>query len=284
MRIVVVGSRGMLGTELMRVLSGSGTLHGLDIGQIDITDAAQCRERLRELGPELIVNAAALTAVDYCESHADEAFRVNGAGAGNLAAVAAALNAVLVHYSTDYVFDGLKPEPYRENDPTGPRSVYGQSKLRGEELVRAVCPEHIIVRTAWLFGKNGKNFIRTILNAARTGRKLRVVNDQRGSPTYARDLAVCTEGMVRAGCRGTYHITNSGACTWYELAVSAARWALIPAAAIEPVSTLEYPLPAPRPANSVLDNARLASAGLPPLRPWQEAVQAYIREEEAAAK
>ncbi len=268
----------MLGTDLMRVFSGSGTLCGLDIDQLDITDAAQCHERILDLRPEVIVNAAALTAVDYCESHAEEAFRVNGAGAGNLAAAAASAGATLVHYSTDYVFDGLQEEPYREDDATAPRSIYGQSKLRGEDLIRAACPQHIILRTAWLFGRNGKNFIRTILDAARAGQALRVVDDQRGSPTYTRDLAVCTALMVRSGCRGTYHVTNSGACTWYELALRAVEWAGVRSAEITPVTTQEFPLPAPRPANSVLANARLADAGLPPLRPWQEAVREYIRE------
>jgi dTDP-4-dehydrorhamnose reductase len=268
----------MLGTDLMSAFSGNDTLWGLDISEVDITDAGQCHERIPSLRPDAIINAAALTAVDYCESHADEAFRVNGQGAGNVAAVAASVKALLVHYSTDYVFDGLKQEPYQEEDPPAPRSIYGQSKLRGEELIRAACPDHLILRTAWLFGSTGKNFIGTILAAARSGQALRVVADQRGSPTYTRDLADCTVRMVQAGCRGLYHVTNSGACTWHELAVRAVEWASIPRTSILPVSSQEYPLPAPRPANSVLANTRLVRDGLPPLRPLQEAVQEYIRE------
>jgi dTDP-4-dehydrorhamnose reductase len=277
MRILIVGSQGMLGADLMSAFSGSDTLWGFDVSDVDITDFGQCQERLLPLRPDVIVNAAALTAVDYCESHEEEAFRVNCWGAGNLATVASTMQALLVHFSTDYVFDGFKQGPYIEEDPPGPRSVYGKSKLRGEELIREMGSEHLIVRTAWLFGRNGKNFIRTILAAARSGKVLRVVDDQRGSPTYTLDLADCTVRLIRAGCRGLYHVTNGGACTWHELAVRAVECASIPGVRILPVSTQEYPLPAPRPANSVLANARLARDGLPLLRPWQEAVQEYIR-------
>ncbi len=145
-------------------------------------------------------------------------------------------------------------------------------------LIRETCPNHLILRTAWLFGHHGKNFIDTILTAAKAGRTLRVVDDQRGSPTYARDLAARTSVMVEAGCRGTFHVTNSGACTWYELAVRAIEWAAVRGVSITPVATEEFPLPAPRPANSVMASARLAKAGLSPMRPWQEAVQEYLRE------
>ena len=278
MRIVVTGSRGMLGTELMRVFGGSAALWGLDVDEMDITDAARCRDRIRSLAPDVVVNAAAITAVDYCESHADEAFLVNGVGAGNLASAAAACGALLVHYSTDYVFDGLKAGPYAEDDPPAPRSVYGRSKLQGEELIRESGSHHLIVRTSWLFGRNGANFIRTILTAAREGRQLHVVDDQRGSPTYARDLASWTFLMIKAGCQGTFHVTNGGACTWFELASRVVEWSALPGVTVTPVTTEEFPRPAPRPANSVLANSRLAEAGLPPMRPWQEAVQEYLRE------
>ncbi len=268
----------MLGTELMKVFSGCEALHGVDLDQLDITSAERCSEHVGALAPDVVVNAAALTAVDYCESHAEEAFRVNGEGAGNLAGAAAAVGALLVHFSTDYIFDGLKNSPYTEEDPPAPRSVYGRSKLQGEERIREKCPSHIIARTAWLFGRNGNNFIRTILSAAREGRQLRVVDDQRGSPTYARDLAAWTALMIESGCRGIYHVTNSGACTWYELAVRVVEWSELPGVSVTPVTTEEFPRPAPRPANSVLANKRLAEAGLPSMRPWQEAVRAYLRE------
>ncbi len=268
----------MLGTELVRAFALVGPTAGLDITELDITDPRQCAARMKELRPEVVLNAAALTAVDYCELHEEEAFRVNAQGAGNLAEAAASSGALLVHYSTDYVFDGGRPEPYREEDPTGPRSVYGRSKLRGEEMVRSRSTEHLILRTAWLFGCHGKNFIRTILQAAREGQPLRVVDDQRGSPTYARDLAACTMKLVGGRCRGTYHVTNSGACSWYELARFSVECSGIEEVAVSPVSSSEYPRPARRPANSVLVNARLEKEGFGLLRSWQEAVREYIYE------
>src|SRR5262249_10948072 len=148
----------------------------------------------------------------------EEAFRVNGEGSANLAAAAAAADSLLVYYSTDYVFDGTKEEPYRESDAPNPQSVYGRSKLQGEEMARATAGHHLILRTSWLFGCNGKNFIRTIVSAARKGDPLCVVNDQKGSPSFTRDLAARTRTMLERGCRGTYHVTNRGSCSWYELA------------------------------------------------------------------
>jgi dTDP-4-dehydrorhamnose reductase len=156
--------------------------------------------------------------------------------------------------------------------------VYGRSKLLGEQLLREYLPEHLILRISWLFGRNGKNFIRTVLNLARTNTQLRVVNDQRGSPTYTRDVAYCTERLLAAGCRGTYHTTNSGSCTWYELASKAIEWSGMQGVQVIPVSTSEFPRPAPRPANSVLANARLAREGFPMLQGWPLALQQYLRE------
>ena len=278
MRIVIVGARGMLGTDLMRAFSGRGELTGLDIDELDITDEAQCRVRIAQLSPGVIINAAAMTRVDDCESREDEAFRVNALGAGNLAGAASEVGARLVHYSTDYIFDGSKQGPYLEEDPTSPLGVYGRSKLQGEELVRARCPEHLIIRTAWLFGRHGPNFIRTILTAAQSGRQLRVVNDQLGSPTCTVDLADHSVRLVEAGCRGTYHVTNSGSCTWYGLARFALDCAGMGGVSVEPVTTAEYPRPARRPANSVLANAHLLMEGFPALRHWTEAVRDYVRQ------
>lgn len=186
------------------------------------------------------------------------------------------VDAYLVHYSTDYVFDGRKQQAYVEEDPTNPGNVYGKSKLMGEELVRKNCPNHMILRTSWLFGRNGPSFIRAIVNAAKKGGPLRVVNDQKGSPTYTKDLASCTRRLVEAGCRFTYHVTNSGTCTWYELAIKSLEWAGIKGVQIAPVSTMEFASPAPRPGNSVLANTRLEREGFPLMRPWQMAVQEFI--------
>jgi len=276
MKILIAGSRGMLGADLMETFGPVYETTGVDLPGLDITRPEQCHAKLKELRPDIVINAAAFTQVDACESREQEAFEVNGYGAGNLAMAAASVGALLVHYSTDYIFDGRKKGPYVEEDTPNPQSVYGKSKLLGETLIRRNCPDHLILRTSWLFGRNGSNFIRTILGAARKGNTLRVVNDQTGSPTYSRDLAEQTLAMIEADCRSTYHVTNSGACTWYGLASNALVWAGMENVPVTPVATSEYPLPAPRPANSVLANARLQREGLPQMRPWQRAAREYI--------
>lgn len=278
MKILMVGWQGMLGTDLVGVLSTRHQLLMPSLEELDITRPEQCDAWIKSTGPEAVVCAAALTNVDYCETHEAEAFLINGQGIGNLAAACAQAGSLLVHYSTDYVFDGRKLEPYIEEDPPNPISVYGKSKLRGEELLRIHASKHLLLRISWLYGRNGKNFIRTILNAARSKPELRVVNDQKGSPTYTRDVASYTEMMMEAGAQGTYHLTNSGSCTWYELARQAVEWAGIRGVNITPVTTAEFPLPAARPANSVLANSRLAREGFPAMRHWSLAVRDYLRE------
>ncbi|HYK87957.1 MAG TPA: dTDP-4-dehydrorhamnose reductase [Acidobacteriota bacterium] len=277
MKILIVGNLGMLGADLMEAAASRHEVAGVDRQELDITDISQCMAFLNRLRPDAVINAAALTQVDYCESHWEEALLVNGQGPGNLAQAAASTGALLVHYSTDYVFDGLKMDAYTEEDQPNPCSAYGRSKLRGEELIRSLWRDHLIVRTAWLFGRNGTNFLRTILHAATNGQPLRVVNDQRGSPTYSKDLAAYTMGMIEGGCRGTYHLTNAGSCSWYELALCAVEWVGLRQVKVTPVSTSEFPRPAPRPANSVLANARLAAEGFAPMRPWREAAREYVR-------
>jgi dTDP-4-dehydrorhamnose reductase len=276
MKILIIGNRGMLGTDLMETFSSAYDTTGIDLPEIDITQLEQCHAKLKEFRPDIILNAAAFTQVDACETHEKEAFQVNGHGAGNLATAAASIGALLVHYSTDYIFDGRKQGAYVEEDTPNPQSVYGKSKLLGETLIREHCANHLILRTSWLFGRNGNNFIRTIVGAARKGNPLRVVNDQKGSPTYSKDLAAHTRTMIAASCRATYHVTNTGACTWYELASSAVNWACMENVPITPVSTSEFPRPAPRPANSVLANARLERDGLLSMRPWQTAAREYV--------
>ena len=277
MKVLIFGSRGMLGHDLMAEFKTDCEVLGVDRPESDITRLDACLDRIYDFRPEVIVNAAALTQVDYCETHEAEAFSINGKGAGNLAKAAEASGALVVHYSTDYIFDGLKSEPYMEDDAPNPLSVYGKSKLLGEELVREYCPNHLILRISWLFGSNGANFIRKILDAARQGKELRVVQDQRGSPTYTRDVAAHTRRMIRAICRETYHLTNQGACSWYELAVEALGSAGMQDVPVAPVSSEEFKLPAPRPGNSVLKNDRLERNGLPLMRPWQKAVEEYVR-------
>ncbi|HTY63270.1 MAG TPA: dTDP-4-dehydrorhamnose reductase [Acidobacteriota bacterium] len=278
MKVLIVGSRGMLGTDLMETFSRAHETTGTDLPELDITQLEQCHAKLNELRPDVIINSAAFTQVDACESRQEEAFLANGHGAGNLAKAAASIGALLVFYSTDYVFDGQKQDAYVEEDTPNPQSIYGKSKLMGETLTREHCPNHLILRTSWLFGRNGNNFIRTILNTARNGNPLRVVNDQRGSPTYSKDLAAHTRLMIEAGCRSVYHVTNGGSCTWYALASCALGWAGMENIPISPISTSELSRPARRPANSVLANERLRREGLPLMRSWQSAAREYVEQ------
>jgi len=275
MRVLIVGGQGMLGRELCELFGADHEVLGIGMPEFDMTKPGACEKLVREFRPALVMNSAALTAVDYCESNEAEAFSVNAEGAANLAAAAAGVQAPFVHYSTDYVFDGNKTGPYIEDDATSPLSAYGRSKLDGEVRVRQRAAEHLILRTAWLFGVAGNNFIRTIFNAGRAGRDLRVVDDQRGSPTNARDLAAHTRLLIESGCRGTFHLTNSGSCTWYELACRVVEWAGL-GVEVTPVTSAEFPRPAPRPRNSVMENRRLREAGLPPMRHWQEAAREFV--------
>jgi dTDP-4-dehydrorhamnose reductase len=275
MKVLIIGSKGMLGSDLLSEFSPTCTVLGMDLPAIDIAKPDQCHTIVQEFRPNVIINAAAFARVDDCETKEALAYAVNGEGSGNLAKAAAVAGALLVHYSTDYVFDGLKENAYMEEDVPNPQNVYGKSKLLGETLIRQNCPEHLILRTSWLFGPNGPNFIKTIVNAARGGNPLRVVNDQRGSPSYTKDIAAHTMRMIKAGCRLTYHLTNSGVCTWHELASKALEWAGIKVA-IQAVSTEEFPRPAARPRNSALVNAHLERDGLPLMRSWQSAARDYV--------
>jgi dTDP-4-dehydrorhamnose reductase len=277
MRVLIAGAEGMLGTELVQEFGGANEVLGLGRKELDITNAVQCSDCIARFLPDAIINAAALTDVDGCETSQERAFLVNGQGPANLASAAAQTGCLLVHYSTDYVFDGTNQAPYTEADAANPLSIYGKSKLRGEEMVRRLSPEHLILRTSWAFGRNGRNFIRTVAAAARKQLELRVVHDQRGSPSYVFDLARHTRMMVERRCRGTYHVTNLGVCTWHELAVYVVRCLGLEDVTVMAVSTREFPRPAPRPANSVLENARLKREGLPLMRPWQEAVAEYVK-------
>ena len=276
MKVLLTGGDGMLATDVRREFAPHHEVVAFPRAELDVTDREACRARIADVRPDVVINAAGMTNVDACESSREEAFRVNGEGPGNVAAAAAEAGALVAHYSTDYVFDGGKSGPYVEEDPPNPQGVYARSKLLGEVRVRESACEHLILRISWVFGSNGRNFIRSILNAAREQPVLRVVDDQRGSPSYTVDLAAATRRLVEAGCRGTYHVTNSGSCTWYELAARAVEWARLAGVRVVALSTREFPRPAPRPANSVLDNARLRREGFPLLRPWQEAAREYV--------
>jgi dTDP-4-dehydrorhamnose reductase len=258
-KILLFGAGGMLGHALRIVFPHAVFLTHRDV---DITQPGAVGKIIRQHRPAVVVNAAAYTDVDGCEDNRDYAFAVNGRAPGIIAAACAEIDATLVHYSTDYVFDGTRME-YREDDRPNPINVYGHSKLEGETAVRKNTKDYRIIRTSWLYGSHGRNFVDTVLSLSEQMPVVRVVDDQRGKPTYAADLAQATPEILSCS-PGIYHITNEGVCSWYEFAQ-----AFIPNAV--PCSTAEFPRKAKRPAFSVLVNTRT-----PPLRHWRDALTEYI--------
>ncbi len=270
--ILVVGGQGMLGTDLLALLGERG--RGVDLPEIDITDIRSVQKVLTTLKPHLVVNCAAYTDVDGCEANAETAMQVNGEGVAFLALVTRDIGATLVQVSTDYVFDGGKGQPYRENDPPQPLNIYGESKLAGE-LNTDINPDHLLVRTQWLYGLHGKNFVETMLRLGREKERLAVVDDQIGAPTWTVDLARGIVALLDAGCRGTYHIANSGATSWNGFARAIFEESGM-AVQVDPMTTEQLNRPARRPLHSTLDCGRLvADTGFTP-QPWREALKRYL--------
>jgi dTDP-4-dehydrorhamnose reductase len=274
--VLVLGCSGMLGHDLMDILGRSYAVTGVDIDELDITDSEQTRRFINVRKPAAVINAAARTDVDGCESDPEGAFGVNGSGAEYVAAACAEAGAYLIQLSTDYVFDGLKGEPYHEDDRTNPRSVYGKSKLAGEDGVRKSLENYLIVRTSWLFGAYGKNFVATILKAAREKHLLEVVGDQYGCPTYTRDLADAIGALLEKECVGIVNVTNSGVCSWFEYAREILELAGVKGVKIRKISSERLERPAPRPPFSVLDGTRYTRLTGKRMRHWREAVKDYI--------
>lgn len=269
MKILLTGRDGQVGWELERMLAPLGEIVATGRAQLDLADPDAIRRVVREAKPQVIVNAAAYTAVDKAESEPDLAMRINGDAPGVLAEEAKRLGGLLVHYSTDYVFDGEKGAPYTEDDQPNPINVYGASKLKGERAIQAVGPQHLILRTSWVYATRGNNFLLTMLRMAREGKPLRVVNDQIGAPTPAHALASATAALVpNRDQSGIFHMTSGGVASWYEFAVEIMETAGL-AAKVIPIMTAEYPRPARRPRDSRLDNSKLsAQLGLA-LPGWQ---------------
>ncbi|MBD3349214.1 MAG: dTDP-4-dehydrorhamnose reductase [Candidatus Eisenbacteria bacterium] len=268
----------MLGVEVVEAMRPDWEVLEADLEQFDVSNERETLSAVREASPDVVVNCAAYTDVDGAETHRDAAFATNAAGAGSVAKAAAAAGARIIHLSTDYVFDGAKAGPYTEDDPPNPVSVYGESKLAGEVEVRASGAEYLILRTAWLYGHGGGNFVETVLRLAGEGGPLRIVDDQRGSPTYARDLASVIRQLATGPGTGILNATNSGDTTWYGFAVKIVETAGLGDVRVEPVATSEFPRPAPRPRSSVLSLDRLSGAlGWTP-RSWDEALTEYLSE------
>jgi len=279
MKVLITGAQGMLGSDLCDALSQAHDVVAVDVGDFDITDAIATTNAIVTAHPEIVIHCAAMTDVDGSENDPEGAFAVNARGTWNVAQASAEAGARVVHISTDFVFDGEKGKPYTEFDPPNPLGVYGASKLAGENAVRALVPHHHIVRSAWLFGARGKNFVGTILKAAKERDEVDVVDDQVGSPTYTRDLAKAIAEIILPGrlFPGTHHLVNSGTCSWAELAAEVLRAAGSPTH-VKPISAADWPSPTRRPAYSALRSRWLEFQGLPVLRDWREAIRSIVEE------
>jgi len=275
MKVLLLGAGGMLAHDLLATAPGDVTVLGRTYDELDVTDAPALERALDDLRPDVVVNAAAYTAVDRAETERELAFRVNGEAVGTLGTLAAARGVRVVHFSTDYVFAGDGTAPYGVAHPTAPLNAYGESKLAGETALLESGARAIVVRTQWLFGRHGHSFPRTMLGRAVRGQPTRVVADQTGSPTYSVDLARATWTLLAADGVGLFHVANAGATTWHELArrvfAAAGRPELL-----SPCTTADYPTPARRPSYSVLDTSRYEELAGAPLPSWEDAVDRFL--------
>ena len=278
MRIVIVGANGQLGRDSLEILGNKHTVWASDAAEVDITDQSQVQALFQRHQPEVVINCAAFTAVDACESYVETSMAVNARGPELLALSCREHGARLIQVSTDYVFDGSRPapQPYLEGNKASPTSMYGKSKLAGEEAVQAVLDNHLIIRTAWLYGIGNKNFLKTMLRLAISdpNRTIKVVNDQHGSLTWSWRLALQIERLLASDLTGTLHATAEGHSTWYEGARYFLDCMQVPYSMV-PCTTAEYPTPARRPANSILENGRLKEAGLNLMIDWKEDVRLF---------
>jgi len=289
-RILLTGKTGQVGYELERSLQGLGEIIALDRSQMDLANLDQVRDVIRSIKPNLIINSAAYTAVDKAESEPELAMRINGEAPGVMAEEAKKLGAAMIHYSTDYVFDGSKSTRYVETDPTCPINVYGATKLAGEQAIRSAGIPHLILRTSWVYGMRGNNFLRTILRLAQERDELRIVADQHGAPTWCRTIADTTVHIIaQSKCAqlgqewwqersGIYHLTAQGQTTWYGFTQAILENAtIVKKPVLAPIATQDYPLPAKRPTNSAVSSEKLISVFCR-LPNWEAALKLCIRQ------
>ena len=278
MKILVTGVKGQLGYDICRVLDARGIENrGVDIEDFDITDATAVSNYIQAYHPDAIIHCSAYTAVDKAEDDAERCERVNAQGPANIAAAAAAVGAKMMYISTDYVFPGTGEYFYTPDDATGPLSVYGKTKLMGEEAVKTATDRYFVVRISWVFGKNGGNFVKTMLRLAETKTDLNVVADQIGSPTYTYDLSQLLCDMIVTDRFGTYHATNEGTCSWAEFAAEIMHQAG-KSTTIHPIPSSQYPTRAVRPFNSRMSKDKLVENGFQRLPDWKDALARYLRE------
>lgn len=276
MKILVTGVKGQLGHDVVNELAGRGIeAVGVDIEEMDITDAGSVDRVIKEVAPDAVIHCAAYTAVDAAEENEALCRRVNAEGPRNIANVCKELDIKMIYISTDYVFDGQGEHFWRPEDACVPQSVYGKTKYEGELAVQDILDKYFIVRIAWVFGINGKNFVKTMLNLSKNHDTIRVVNDQFGSPTYTYDLARLLADMALTDKYGVYHATNEGICSWYEFACAIFREAGVKVNVV-PVTTEEYGAKAKRPANSRMNNEKLVENGFEKLPSWRDALARYV--------
>ncbi|MGG6312882.1 dTDP-4-dehydrorhamnose reductase [Paenibacillus macerans] len=284
MKIFVTGAEGQLGKEIVCLFRKAGhEVVGSDRVTLDITDHDLCLERMQECSPDAVIHCAAYTAVDQAESDVEQAYAVNAVGTRNMVVAAEQVKAKFCYISTDYVFDGTSTSPYQEYDNTNPQSMYGKTKRAGEMLVQCLSSAFFIVRTSWVYGLHGHNFVKTMLKLGEEKRMLQVVNDQKGAPTYTLDLAAFLLELVQSEKYGIYHASNTGECTWFEFAEAIFDEAeriggqAYPVR-LEPCTTDEFPRPAPRPRNSVMAHIAIHTNGFREFRPWREALRHFLQE------
>lgn len=284
MKVLVTGSAGQLGQDLVLLLQKQGhEVLGCDRQEMDITNLEQCVEVIGGFCPDAVIHCAAHTAVDVAETDIDAAYLINATGSRNVAIAAEKSGAKLVYISTDYVFDGMGTKPYHEYDNTDPQSIYGKSKRAGEIMVQSLSSKFFIVRTSWVYGKYGNNFVKTMLKLGQEKPLLQVVNDQKGSPTYTVDLARFLLELIQTEKYGVYHASNSEACTWYEFtqAIFAEAEDILGlrfTAKLEPCGTEQFPRPAPRPRYSVMEHLSIRTNGFDDIRPWREGLRDFLLE------
>ena len=276
MRTLIFGSGGQLGRDLVQVFQRECVVQGYDLPDVDIADEVALQPLVEQFGPDLLINAAAYTDVEGAEDDFARAFLANETGARNIAELAAYHQIPVLYFSTDYVFDGTKSEPYAPGDPMAPLGVYGKTKAAGEHATIVANPRHFILRTAWLYGPGGNNFVEKVLRAAATRPELKVVEDEIGSPTHTLDLAEAALALAKTQAYGTYHAVNTGACSRFEFARAFLEMAGS-AAAVAPCPASDYPSKAARPKYSVLDTASLTAASGHAMRPWREALAHYMQ-------
>jgi len=276
MRILVTGAEGQLGVDVVEACKANHMeVLGVGRSQLDVTDLVQSKAVVASFMPDVIIHCAAYTAVDQAETEADKAYAVNAFGARNMAVAAEAVKAKLCLVSTDYVFDGKGAAPYREYDPVNPLGIYGKSKYAGERLVQSLASRYFIVRTSWLYGRHGSNFVKTMLRLAQDKTSISVVSDQIGSPTYSADLAAFLIELTATEHYGIYHASNTGTCSWYEFSQAIFEESGIPMTVL-PCTTEQFPRPAPRPKYSVMDHTAIRANGFAELPHWRVSLRRFL--------